>query len=214
MKWSMRVLTAALVALTAACGTNSPRQAAHTSAAAASAATPIPDLRDELLGFLALPSGWSVVPSRHARSGGLACIADPTSGLKAERKAVVNFQYGSGFPVLVEELFYFPGQGQKAMADWARAMSGCGPVSITSVTGGNTFTGTVGALSFPAVGDQSAAWQISLAGTVSGESVSIGYDIVVFRKASTVAVILYSYQGAPDIRSLRILVDAAASRVP
>ncbi len=48
---------------------------------------------------------------------------------------------------------------------------------------------------------------------VSGQSVTLVFEIVVFRKADTVAIILYANPGAPDIRALKPLVRDAVAKV-
>jgi len=69
-------------------------------------------------------------------------------------------------------------------------------------------------MSYPAVGDQSSAWQINLTGTESGISLTVGIDFIVFRKGDTLALIFYGDLGTPDIQTVEHLVQVAASKLP
>lgn len=212
MKCSKGVIAGALIMFVAACGSSTPKTTSPPAArASASAATLPPDLKAELLAVSDLPVGWSVVPT--TTSGATPeCLANVKSGMKATSKAEVTFAGGSnGLPVLDEELNYLPGQGQLAMTFVSHALAGCGHISLTS--DGHTLTGTVGVMSFPALADQSAAYQINLSGTVSGVSITLGLDLFVFRKADTVAIILYGDLGTPDIATLQPIVQHAAAKL-
>jgi hypothetical protein len=68
-------------------------------------------------------------------------------------------------------------------------------------------------MSFPAVADQSSAYQMNLSATVSGLSITFGIDLVVFRKADTVGMILYGDLGTPDIRALHHFATNAAAKL-
>jgi hypothetical protein len=215
VKWSTSAIAGALVMLVAACGSNAPNSATATAPAAhasTSATTPAPNLAAELLSVSDLPAGWSVVPSADSSSATPHCLQNIKTELKATSKAEVTFTDGSnGLPVLDEGLSYLPGQGENALKLVEQILGGCGQISMTS--DGTTLTGTVGAMSFPAVADQSAAYQINLSGTVSGLSVTVGIDLIVFREGDTVAVMLYGDLGTPDISVLQPIVQEAAAKV-
>ena len=57
------------------------------------------------------------------------------------------------------------------------------------------------------------AYQMNLSGTVSGSSFALDVDVVVFRKADTVALIEYFSLGAPDTQALRSFVQIAAAKL-
>jgi len=223
VKFAQGVIAGTLVVLVAACGSNAPKNSAppaaqpstsapSTSAPSTSATTPAPNLNSELLAVSDLPTGWSTVPSSGDSSPAPKCLQHAKSGLKATSKAEATFADGAnGLPLLDEFLAYLPGQAQSAMTFISHAMSGCGHISLTS--DGQTLTGTVGAMSFPAVADQSSAYQMSFSATVSGLSITVGVDLVVFRKAGTVAMILYGDLGTPDIQALRHFVKRAAAKL-
>jgi hypothetical protein len=200
--------------LLVACGTNAPKSAtppaAHTAASATPATRPAPNLSAELLAVNDLPVGWSVVPSSDSSSSTPKCLQNVQTDLKATSKAEATFE-DNGLPVLDEYLAYLPGQGQPAMAAISQLLGGCGQISMTS--DGQTLTGTVGAMSYPAVADQSSAYQMNLSGSVSGVSLTLGIDMIVFRKADTVAMILYGDLGSPDIAALQQFVQKAAVKL-
>jgi hypothetical protein len=209
-----------LVLLAAACGSNAPADsnapASTTPPVAQSSTTPTaapaPDLNAELLTISDLPAGWSVVPSSGGSSAAPRCLLHAQTGLKATSKAEATFADGSdGLPLLGEYLSYLPGQGQSAMAFLSRRLSSCGHISLTS--DGQALTGTMGAMSFPAVADQSSAYQMNLSASVSGLSITLGIDLIVFRKADTVAMILYGDLGTPDIQAVQRIVRHAAAKL-
>jgi hypothetical protein len=211
VKYSKGVIAVALLMLIDACGSNAPKAATSPAVhPSTSPASPAPNLNSELLSVSDLPVGWSVVPT--TTSGPTPkCLASVKSDMKATSKAEATFAGGSnGLPVLDEQLNYLPGQGQNAMTFVSHALAGCGHISVTS--DGQTLTGTVGAMSFPAVADQSSAYQINLSGTVSGVPITLGLDLFAFRKADTVAIILYADLGTPDIATLQPIVQHAAAK--
>ncbi len=213
MRCSRGVLAGALIVLLAACGSNSPKSTTTPAAhASAQAATTAPDLNAELLSVSDLPAGWSVIPSTSSGSTEAECLKNAKTVVKGTSKADAQFAGGSnGLPLVDEALGYTPGQASKAMAAFSQVMAGCGHISVTS--GGDTLTGTVGAMSFPAVADQSAAWQMNLSGTISGLSVTLGFDIVLFRRADSVGLIVYGDLGTPDILAVQTLVRDAAAKL-
>lgn len=226
VKWSTSVIAGSLVMLAAACGSNAPNSATTTPSAAdastkppaahasTSATPPAPDLTAELLSVSDLPAGWSVVPSTDSSNSSTPkCLRALKTVAKATSKAETTFTDGSnGLPELDEFLVYLPGQGKKAMKLVSQILAGCGQLSMTS--GGQTLKGTLGAMSFPAVAEQSFAYQLNLSATVSGLSVTVGIDLIVFRKADTVAEILYGDLGTPDISVLQPIVWDAAAKLP
>jgi len=201
--------------LVAACGGNAPSGSttpkSNSSSSAAPASTPTttppPDLNAELLSTSDLP-GWSAEGS--SDSGEPRCLDNVRAALRTASKAEAAFVDGSGgLPSLEESLAYVPGQGQSDMTAVSRILAGCGPINLT--TGGQTLSGTVSKMSFPGIADQSSAYKMNLSGTLSGVQATLGVDIVVFRKADTVAMILFGNLGTPNRRALhRIVQDAAA----
>jgi hypothetical protein len=218
VKFSYGVIAGALVVLVAACGGNpasgsgsTPPANVSTSAAPVSTptTTPPPDLNAELLNGSEL-AGWS--GQANSDAGEPKCLDKVRSALGTASKAQATFTHGSnGLPVLEESLYYVPGHGQSDMAVVKQTLAGCGAVTMSS--GGATFTGSMGSLLFPAVADQSSAYKMYLSGTISGQSLTLAVDLVVFRKADTVAIILYGNLGSASKQALKPLVRDAAAKV-
>ena len=97
------------------------------------------------------------------------------------------------------------------MAVISHVLSRCRRISVTS--GGHTLAGTIGAMSFPAVADQSSAYQMNLSATVSGLSITLGVDLVVSGRPTQWRMILYGDLGTPDIHALHHLVEDAAAKL-
>jgi len=223
VKLSKGVIAGTLVMLVAACGGNTPSSSnsttsgstpnsadAPTAPASRAATTTPPNLTAELLAAHDLPLGWSAVGNSDA--GEPQCLDNVRSHLNATGKAEATFVGGSsGVPTLEESLFYVPGQAHSAVPLVSRILSGCGRISLR--TGGQTLIGTVGSMPFPAVADESSAYQMNLSATVSGQSVTFVIDVVVFRKADTVAMILYADLGTPDTHAVQPLIQDAAAKL-
>jgi hypothetical protein len=80
-------------------------------------------------------------------------------------------------------------------------------VSITT-SDGTKATGSIGAMSFPALGDSSSAYAINL--TASG--VSLGIDIVLFRVGAITGDVLY-FDYSPDPMAVQHYATAAVNKV-
>jgi hypothetical protein len=218
VKFSHGVIAGALVVLVAACGggntpsgstTPESRSSSSAAPAASPTTTPPPDLNSELLATSDLP-GWSAEGS--SDSGEPKCLDNVRSALRTASKAEAAFVDGSsGLPTLEESLAYVPGQGRSDMTAVSRILAGCGPSSLT--TAGQTLSGTVSKMSFPGVADQSSACQMNLSGTLSGVQATLDVDIVVFRKADTMAMILFGNLGTPNRRALHSIVQDAAAKL-
>lgn len=210
----------AVVVVAASCGgTRNPTAADHTAATTAlpgttppATTTPKPDLKTELIGLSDLPAGWSVDNSSSSSSSTPKCFTSVKTDLHASEKAEASYQDGSnGVPALEEYLAYVPGNGQHAMALVTQVFNSCGQISFTS--GGYTFSGTVGQMAFPAMGDQSSAWQINLSTKASGLDITAGVDTIAIRKNDTVCLLLYIDLGTPDIATLQQLAQKAAVKL-
>jgi len=175
-----------------------------------------PDLKAELLSLSDLPAGWSVThkPSatstRSTTSTEPACLAKTKKLTGSKAKATVSYVTGTSVPAMFEDLAYFPKGAKRAMVTFARDLDSCGPISFTS--GGTPLTGTIGAMSFPAIAGQSAAWLMALTGTSSGISITVGADIVAFRTGDTVGLIVYENLGSPQVTTVENYARQAAAK--
>jgi len=217
----LTTVLAGVLATTLACGAcssstksttgSSGTTTAPTSASAASG--PIPNVNGQLLTLADLPAGWSVDNSPDTSSSTPKCFQDakdPTTNAKAKAKA--KFQGGSnGIPALEEGIAYLPGQAQKVMTEFAQVMSGCGQIKFTD--SGHTFTGSIGQMSFPNLGQQTEPYQVNLSTSASGLTLTLGLDLIAIRQGDEIALIYYGDLGTPDINQVQQFAQKAISKV-
>jgi len=90
-------------------------------------------------------------------------------------------------------------------------MNACKQVSFTS--NGTKVSGSVGKMSFPNIGDGSHAYNMSLSASKSGLSVTVGLDMVLFKKGPVDGEIIYFDLGTPDVTQLQTFVSASVDRI-
>jgi hypothetical protein len=215
-----------LLLLINACGvgTNGIANTTNTSAPTPTSSTTVlrpADLQSALLTLSEVPSAWSVDTTSSGTSSAAGSVSEPTclKNLDAENRAGeisgadVKFHgSSSGIPFFEEQLSSFePGSVEGKLSAFDRMLAACGPITFTAV--GYTFTGTIEAMSFPTVGDESRAYQLNLSTRASGKNVAIGIDFVVARKGDTALVLLIGDLGAPDLRQFQRLAGKALSKV-
>jgi hypothetical protein len=103
-----------------------------------------------------------------------------------------------------ETLGHYPNGGPAALARFDRVLTECKTVSIT--TNGQTVFGTISAISFPTIGDESHAYQLKL--TYKG--FTLGLEVVVARRGDTDMSIVYEDVSNSDLTQLR---DFAANAI-
>jgi hypothetical protein len=86
-------------------------------------------------------------------------------------------------------------------------LAGC--KHFTANDNGQSVTFTVGAMSFPQVGDKSSAYAVSF----SVQGINAALDFVLFRVGSTVGVLEYGDTGQPDTGQLQAFVTEAETAV-
>ena len=166
------------------------------------------ELKSKLITISQLPSGWSVDNSSSSSSTGSGCFASTkhieTRGRDIETSA--SFENGN-LPDFTEEL----AGGRSLSSNFAKIekyLNGCKKVSFTD--SGTTYSGTVGAMSFPTVGSRSAAYQVSF----SVKGFTVGIDIVVFQATSSIGgVLLYDDLGQPDVGQLQSFAKLAVKNL-
>ena len=88
--------------------------------------------------------------------------------------ATASYAESGGLPILEELLAVGPHE-LKRLSALNRSLANCSSITITS--DGTTLGGTVGATSFPKVGDHSRAYAI----TFAYQGLSIDFDLVLFK---------------------------------
>jgi hypothetical protein len=202
-----RAAAAALAAgalFLAACGGSS---SAHTSSSTVAAGEP--NLVPLLLTRSDLPSGWSKSNSKSGgASGARGCPAFDTVSNIRDSDSVVFAQSGqSGLPQLAEALGY-SNDAPGVFAAGTSEFGSCKHVSFKTSAG--YVPATVQTITFPEVGDQSAAYQLA----IDVEGVPIDFDIVVARKGSYISLLALGALGQPNLLELGSFESAALAKLP
>jgi len=120
-------------------------------------------------------------------------------------KVTASFENGQ-LPQLEEQLV--SGRvGTAAYNRLNRVLARCKHFSVTS--NGETLAATVGAMSFPAVGNESSAYGV----TFSVKGINAGADCVLFKVGSVAGLIEYADIGQPDPSQLQAFVTEAVNKV-
>ncbi|MFZ0664959.1 MAG: hypothetical protein WAM97_04335 [Acidimicrobiales bacterium] len=166
-----------------------------------------PNLTAEVLAVSDLPTGWTV-DSAVPAVGAPACLQPIASQPGASLSAQVRFAAGTNrIPVVHEDLAWFPSGGAAALTNYDNLIGSCQNVTITYRR--LKLPGTVTSMSFPHLGDGSAAYQLLL--TLRG--VTIGLDEVTARKGDTVMSLSYEAIGTPDTSQVQQIAMTAISKI-
>ncbi len=160
-------------------------------------------LKAKILSLSNLPTGWST-DTTATQSGDVGCLA----GLKEnhnETKVKVEYEDGQ-FPELEELLTAGPAAGS-AYRSLEKSLNHCTSYSFSS--GGTKATVTVGALSFPSVGNQSAAYALQ----ISAEGENAESDLVMFRVGKIYGAVEYADLGTPDPDQAQAFITEAVDKV-
>jgi hypothetical protein len=173
-----------------------------------------PDLHVEALALVDMPTGWSVDARSSGAAGEPGCLTTFKNPIGALTKLNESFKGDtSGIPTFDESLAFFKTtrDANTALAHLEAVLSGCR--RITWKISGNTLKGGIGVMSFPAVADDSRAFQLRLSGTTGGQSITVGFDIVLARKGRTVMLAALGDVGDPDTDLLTQLTTKAVSKL-
>lgn len=112
-------------------------------------------------------------------------------------------------PVFDEEIGYVASvpDADASFQAGAAVLDACKEVSFNS--GGQQITGSIGAMSFPTVGQRSRAWAM----TFSAQGITFGFDVVLTQKGQELALLGYGDLGAPDLTELTKLAGLAVARL-
>lgn len=203
-------------------GTTAPPSSGQSPSTAQSPSTQSPstqgsstarrNVKSQLLTVSDLPPGWAVDNSSDSGSGGPEppCLKSLKSGEKATDKADADFVQGTDFPILQQQLGYL-GTTTAALRSYAAGvavLNRCRDFSFTS--DGERFTGTIGQLSFPKLGQHSTAWRLRL----TAEGVSFGIDMVVVQKGPELQLMLYGDIGTPSVAAFASIARKAVAKMP
>jgi hypothetical protein len=210
------VTLAAVGILVSACSATGSGQKNPTGAGSNRATTgggttaPAPDLKAQLLTAADLPTGWSADTSADNGTGTPSCLKTVKTKTKAPVDAAASFIRGYGVPALDENMGYYRDRATAShiIAEAITALDKCKHLSLDD--GQETVTGSIGAMSFPQVGDQSKAWSA----VFTAEGLNLGFDIVIAQKGKELVLIGYGDLGTPSIDELKQLTDLALAKMP
>jgi hypothetical protein len=159
-----------------------------------------------LLTVAQMPTGWSVDSSTGSGVGCLGHTLEP-SGIKQTASAAVTFEDNGSLPQVEEKLATYATPASDAFAKVVATLDRCRTVAGNS--DGHKVTGTVGQMSFPHYGEQSAAFLVSL--TVEG--VTADEDVLVVRKGTILVGMTEGAIGSPTLSQFQGFLSKALKRV-
>lgn len=178
-----------------------------TGATQASAVTSA-QLKAKVLSLSNMPAGWIVDNAGGGNvtyTGCMKVLHAPQKGV--EGVATAEALYADGSARAFGE-FLVGGRGASArFQEVNRVFGHC--KEIDGTVGGVRVTGSVDAMSFPAVGSASSAYSAS----VTVEGFSIEADVVVFEVGRYAGEIVYEDVGQPDIVQVEGFVNEAVAKI-
>jgi hypothetical protein len=135
-------------------------------------------------------------------------LHQPARWIRAKTDA--SFVKGSDFPWLNQGIAYFGDDATASakLSTIAAILNGCTDLSYTS--DGHKVTGSMGVMSFPNLGDQSQAWDM----TLTAEGTTVGFDLVLMQKGAELEQLFYGDLDPPDLYELQTLAKTAADKMP
>jgi hypothetical protein len=187
-RWLPCIAVGVLIAFAAGCGSTSSttnasatKTAQGTSTAAQSpTAAPVltPSAAQLVLAVSDLPSGW-VVDNSPPTTGSASCYYNPLQKVPTTSYAEGHFVYSGNRPVIVQQVGTY-GAVAQAFKEITAILDKC--TTFTETTSGKgqaptTATGTMGQMSFPTFGTESAAYSV----TEVVEGVNVVQNFVIAR---------------------------------
>ena len=167
-------------------------------------ATSQAQVKAKALSLSDMPTGWSVNNAAlHSPNAGCLIPVFRGSNLTI---AKVHYADSGNLPTLDEEVAASK-SASKAFASNVKRLNACHTAKVTSQ--GQTVTYSIGQLSYPKVGNQSAAYNVSF--TVSG--ITGSEDIVIWRSGSYLGGIALGDEGSVDTSLLQTFVSQAVSKI-
>ena len=188
------------------------------STAAAASTTPAapakPDPKKQVIALTDLPAGWLLDKAGSGSDAGdPACFkAVDDQKDKPAARAQVNYKASAeGLPAVQEQVAYEPKKSVAALTRAKNALDKCGAISL--VTNGTSLKGSMSAMSFPTVGDASAAYQLELSGVVSSTRVTVGFDLLLFRVGDEDVALFYTSLGTPVLTEFEAVAKLAVGKI-
>ena len=213
MKFGRIMMIGAAALFAAGCSSSATSSTTTTTAAKSSASTTAPatsttgapGIQSLALTVTDLPTGWSVDSTSETHSD--TCYSDPLTKVPSTSYTSVRFTQGGTTPVLAQELGVYANPTQ-AFTAITSTLNDCH--AFTETVSGTSASGTLGAMSFPTVGDQSAAYTAN----IQAEGVTLVQGFVVVRKGPYLTAVALGDIGSLDTTSLQQFVTQALGKVP
>lgn len=167
--------------------------------------TPSPNVQPLLLSITDLPTGWSV--DNTPQSSSTSCYTNPLAQVSSRSYAHIDFAQGGGLPELAEELGYYA-SGLSSFATISKTLNSC--KTFTETSKGQVITGSMGVMSSPTYGDQSAAYDATL--TIQGVDVNQGFVMVL--RGNYITLVALGDIGSLDTPTLQGFVNQAVGKIP
>ena len=166
-----------------------------------------PSVKPMLLTVNQMPVGWSVASTGGGGGGTTGCVAPHIRGAKPYSTGSVAYQQGSGPPEIEERLAAYSGSLAKKFAHVVRVLAACR--SLTMPNGTRKVHAQLGQMSFPKMGNQSAAFAL----TASVQNINVGADILLVRKGQIVMLLMELDLGTPSLSQFEHFAHLALSKV-
>ena len=165
------------------------------------------ELTAMLLTAAEMGPGWSVTPSDPDDDDQIGCVADlEADGTLDSTKTEVQFDYGNGQVFVFEGTRWAGEDPQTTFEAVVDAIDDCD----TSTLSGSTTLDSIESISYPSVGDDSSAWQLTFTG--GGETYTAPLILVVQDDILIQVMGGYAAQTMTDTESQPI-VEGAAKKV-
>lgn len=167
-------------------------------------------LKAKALSLSNMPIGWSVDNSSSGGTSNLGGCLQNLQALGHPPKGITRVQVNfddQNLPSLQETLEGGKGASNRYQR-FVKILQGCKSISFTDSSTGDQVTGSVGAMSFPTVGNSSSAFAINL----SIKGISAGIDIVLFRVGDLDGDIVYG-DLSPDASVVQGFATEAVNKI-
>jgi hypothetical protein len=179
-----------------------------TAAAVPAGAVSQAQLKSKALSLSDMPTGWSVDNSSSGGTSNLGgCLKNLQAlGRPAKGIARVQVKYTDQTVPSLQETLESGKGAAKRYEKYLSILNGCKSISITSGT--TQFTGSVGAMSFPTIGNSSSAFAINL----TADGVSVGIDLILFRVGQIDGDMVYE-DYSPDTSVVQSFATNAVDKI-
>ncbi|MDA8297412.1 MAG: hypothetical protein M0004_12650 [Actinomycetota bacterium] len=166
----------------------------------------VTDVKPMLLSVDQMPAGWSVTSTGGGGSA-TGCVTPRLRGSKPYSTGSVAYQQGSGPPEIEERLAAYSGPLAKKFAKVVSTLAACR--ALTMPNGKRKVHAQLGQMSFPKMGNQSAAFAL----TASVRGINLGADILMVRKGQIVLLLMELDLGTPSLSQFEHFAHLALAKV-